>query len=258
MCATVGADVGAVASERVSDHARMPARAHPSVPHLVATLRSVLAASQACPQCERAPAGPDGPCGRCRSRALAPVRDGDVVQLGGYGSELGRLVRAAKFAGWDRALDHLVAALASGLDGAIEGRPELARAPLVAVPSHEARRRARTVHLASHLARALAAQRPRHRAVEALRRRRNDPARSSLRRAERDVGMADAFEVRPPWTHVLRGRTVVVVDDVLTTGSTLRSVRAALGRYGVAVGLVVVVAGPGGARPRPGGDATLE
>ncbi|HHY51054.1 MAG TPA: ComF family protein, partial [Alphaproteobacteria bacterium] len=62
------------------------------------------------------------------------------------------------------------------------------------------------------------------------------------RRTRRQVGLsadarqrnvAGAFAVRPDALARLRGRGVVIVDDVITTGSTARALTRALNRAGI-------------------------
>lgn len=229
------------------------ARSH--VTSLLGTLRAWLALRVPCPQCASAPAGPDGPCRACRERPLRARRDGDVIALGGYGGGLGSLVRAAKFAGAPRAIDHLCAALAEALREAVRDDPVLRAAPLVPVPSHPRRRRSRGSDTALRVATGVAAHAPGHRVIEALVRRRLDPPQSTRRRAERHGSVDGAFAVRAPWRSALRGRRVVLVDDVLTSGTTARAAGAALAEAGAEAALLLVVAGPGATAPRIGATA---
>ena len=213
----------------------------------ISGVRGWLAGRSLCPQCGAAPAGADGPCSVCRERRLVARRDGDVLSLGGYGSWLGRLVRTAKFQGAPSAIDHLCAPLAAALAEAVRADARLHAAPLVPVPSHPRRRRARGSDIVQRLATGIAAHAPGHAVVNALARSRPDPPQSTRRRTERDANVSGAFEVRGPWRAALRGRHVVVVDDVLTTGATARAACAALGRVGAEAMLLLVVAGPGAA-----------
>lgn len=98
---------------------------------------------------------------------------------------------------------------------------------VVPVPLHRARRRARGFNQAADLARHLG--RP---VVHALARVRNTPTQTALPAAARLENVSDAFDVRRE-AATLRGRTVVLVDDVRTTGATLQSCARVLREAGV-------------------------
>ncbi|WP_231714969.1 ComF family protein [Enhydrobacter aerosaccus] len=53
-----------------------------------------------------------------------------------------------------------------------------------------------------------------------LRRRRWTGSQAGLAASERRHNVSKAFEVHPRWTGKLKGKVVVLVDDVLTTGAT--------------------------------------
>ncbi|MGZ6589748.1 MAG: ComF family protein, partial [Solirubrobacteraceae bacterium] len=76
--------------------------------------------------------------------------------------------------------------------------------------------------------------------ARALMRVRHTPQQARLDRAARQVNVAGAFRVRVPGR--VRGRRVVLVDDVCTTGATLAACVAALREAGAAEVRAVVVA----------------
>ena len=88
---------------------------------------------------------------------------------------------------------------------------------LVPVPLHPTRRRARGFNQALDLARHLG--RP---VRKALRRVRATPTQTGLPAAQRHRNVRDAFAMAPR-TPSLSGATVVLVDDVSTTGATLEA-----------------------------------
>ena len=67
-----------------------------------------------------------------------------------------------------------------------------------------------------------------------LLRTRHTPAQSDLSRAERLRNVRGAFAVEPLRAQELRGRRVVLVDDVMTTGASLHAAATALRQAGAA------------------------
>jgi ComF family protein len=98
----------------------------------------------------------------------------------------------------------------------------------VPVPLHPARRRSRGFNQAADLARHVGLP-----VVHALSRARNTPTQTALPAADRAANVAQAFR---PTRHLgrLRGKTVLLVDDVRTTGATLEACGAVLKEAGVA------------------------
>jgi len=205
-------------------------------------MRALFAALSRCPHCGEKPAGPDGPCLPCLARSWQAVRDGDVISLGTYVGPLGSLIRAAKFAGAERAVDHLAAPLARGLAEAVAAEAALERAVLVPVPSHPSRVRQRGSDLPLRLAQALARLNTQHRVARAVVRPRPAPPQSRLLRRDRHTHVHAAFETPARWHSRLRGRRCVIVDDVITSGATVRAVADALALAGAEPSLVVAIA----------------
>jgi ComF family protein len=168
-------------------------------------------------------------CARCLREGEPPDacrrHRGDLVRAGWlYDESVSRLVHAIKFDG----RPGLVRSVAGPLAEAVRAggaRPDL----IVAVPLHAARRRERGYDQAARLAEALAAPLGAPFVPGLLERTRATRAQSGLSATTRRQNVRGAFRVARPAG--LPGRTVLVVDDVLTTGATLvecmETVRAA-------------------------------
>jgi ComF family protein len=159
-------------------------------------------------------------CPRCRRRRSAVDLGGAV---GAYEGALRDVIHALKYEGrrtLARPLGQLMAAYGARLlDGADCAVP---------VPLHRRRRRARGFNQAAELARALGLP-----VVDALVRVRATSSQTDLPAAQRHRNVRGAF--RAAGAGFLRrgraavgGRTIVLVDDVCTTGATLEACAAAL------------------------------
>ncbi len=176
-------------------------------------------------------------CGRCRARPPAYDR---LLALWRYEPPLDAVVRGLKFGRLDYLGRHLGLALAAAF--LPELGPDLGVPSIdlvVPVPLHWRRRLRRGYNQAERIARPLAAALGRPLAP-ALARRRATPPQSALGRPERLANPRRAFRARA--RHDLDGRTVLLVDDVATTGATLDAAAAALKRAGAAAVIAMVAA----------------
>jgi ComF family protein len=110
------------------------------------------------------------------------------------------------------------------------------------MPMAPARLRERGFNQALELARRLA---PAKTDATLLLRTRDTPAQIGLARAERLRNLRGAFAVEPLRASQLQGRSIVLVDDVMTTGASLFSAAAALRLAGAAHVTAVVFARTG-------------
>jgi competence protein ComFC len=102
---------------------------------------------------------------------------------------------------------------------------------VIPVPLHPRKRKTRGFNQVEIIARELGRAKGLPLRGEVLRRVRNIPAQTSLDAAARKRNVAAAFAVRRP--DVLRGQRVLLVDDVYTTGATIRECCRTLLRAGV-------------------------
>lgn len=113
---------------------------------------------------------------------------------------------------------------------------------LVPVPLHRRRLFLRRFNQAAELCRALAALTGHEIVYEAVRRIKPTRQQIGLTRAGRKRNLAGAFHVPPAARAKIKDRTVVLVDDVLTTGATVEALARLLKRHGAAHIHVVTLA----------------
>jgi ComF family protein len=104
---------------------------------------------------------------------------------------------------------------------------------LVPVPLHRLRQLHRRYNQSAELARAIGRLTGLPVDPPLLRRVRATPRQVGLSAAARSRNVAGAFAVHPDALARLRGRGVVLVDDVVTTGATVNAVTRALNRAGI-------------------------
>jgi ComF family protein len=197
---------------------RAPATASGLCPDCRDDLPAVPAAR--CPVCA-SPTGTGATCGPCLRNP--PAFDA-VVAAAPYAFPVDALVHALKYG-------HRLAAsipLASVLADAVqhESLPDL----IVPVPLSRERLMARGFNQALEIARALPAPLGARIAATVLERRRDTAPQATLSQAERAQNVRDAFDC----TGNVRNATVVLLDDVMTTGATLHAAASALRRAGAA------------------------
>lgn len=165
--------------------------------------------------------GLGGDCPYCEGKGLYPFDR--IVALGMFRDPLRHLIYSVKYRGqWtlaerlaDRLLEH---ESAKGLLSDVDC--------VVPVPLHAVRHIGRGFNQAEVIARRLAKRCGLRFARAAIRLRNTDSQIHLHSRAKREENLKDAFGLvkeRP-----IRGRHVVIVDDVTTTGATLRSLARTL------------------------------
>lgn len=177
-------------------------------------------------------------CGACRRQ---PPPYSRLLAGWYYEPPLDAVMLAYKF----RRLDYLGQQLGQRLAARL--RAELSEVDgIVPVPLHWRRHWQRGFDQADLLARAIARGLGKPR-VPALRRRRATVPQSRSSRSDRQRNLDDAFGLRR-WSPPIVGRRLALVDDVVTTGSTLEAASRCLVAAGVVEVLAVVVA----RTPEPG------
>lgn len=203
-----------------------------------------------CAQLLEASSGPR--CGRCALRLPPGRADGEAcgaclkspppwtraVAALDYRFPWDRLVQDFKF---QERLE-LAALLSEQLDHALSRHgPDAAPDLLLPVPLAPARLRQRGYNQSLELARQLARRRQWRLSHRTLLRLRHDSPQAGLPLAQRQHHLRGAFAVLDP-DQQLRGRRVALLDDVMTSGATLREATGTLLRAGAAEVQVLVVA----------------
>lgn len=196
--------------------------------HLAGELVGAFLAPPRCASCERRVTLLCSFCGPCAASVhRASVGGPDGFAAYGYGGALGRAITKFKY---ERRPD-LARPLADLLWRALEPHAADTRDALVIpVPLHPLRLAERGYNQSALLARRLARRLGAPIAPLALARTRDTAKQASLDREGRTCNVAGAFVARRPAELV--GRTVLLVDDVRTTGATLDACAEALHRAG--------------------------
>ena len=186
--------------------------------------KNLFATAGSCPQCGLPSSGLAGPCGRCLQKPPPWQR---LVAINDYRPPLSQLIHRFKFSGHPE----LAATLARLLLLAVRERTDLpAPEQIVSVPLWQRRHWRRGYNQSELLCVALARwlgvdYRPR-----AITRIRSTATQHQLSARLRKHNLRNAFQLELP----VRGRHMVIVDDVVTTGSTVAEISRLLLRNGAA------------------------
>lgn len=197
-------------------------------------------AGACCPGCGEIGAGPQEQpllCGRCREK---PRPWGRLLAYGPYDGVLRELILAYKF---EARLDlgrRLQECALAAFERGLRDYPELAACQaLVPVPLHPRRLLMRGFNQSRELARLVSARSGLPILQQALSRVRRTVPQMELKREERAENIRGAFAAREEY---VAGRAVLLVDDIMTTGSTLEECARALLQAGAARVDVLVLA----------------
>lgn len=195
---------------------------HAAGPDLVCTacLDVLPHQAQSCPVCAIPVVG-GLICGRCQRQA--PAFDATTAALS-YVFPVDRLIRALKYR-------HRLAVAGFFAQVLLPlAPPEGPPAVIVPMPLHLTRLRQRGFNQAAEIARPLARAWGLPLELNGVWRVRDTAAQASLPWTERRVNMRGAFRCDVSF----RGKTVVVIDDVMTTGATLDELARTLKSHGAA------------------------
>jgi len=199
---------------------------------LAGALAAELIAEARCALCD-VPVGAAVPsrafCARCepppRPPLTAELRCGlRMIALDGYEGALATVVKKLKYEG----RTDLARPLGRRLSDAVHASWPILPEVVVAVPLHPKRLAERGYNQSALVARELAKSLELPFSSRALARLRSTKQQASLDKRERESNVAGAFEARARAHAHLRGKRILLVDDVVTTGATVIEAAAAL------------------------------
>jgi len=170
-----------------------------------------------CPICAAPLATPAPACGQCLARP--PAFDATFANWR-YGFPLDSVVQALKFRRRLASADFLARGMLAG--------PHPEGDLLVPVPLSAARLRERGFNQAMEIARPLARALGLPCDAAHLKRRRDTPPQSRLPWQRRAANVRNAFECTADYS----GRSIILVDDVMTSGATLEAIARVLKDHG--------------------------
>jgi ComF family protein len=103
---------------------------------------------------------------------------------------------------------------------------------VVAIPLHKLKQRERGYNQSVYIAKGISETTsiPVHTTL--LRRKRYTETQTKLDINQRKANVSDAFEIHPKSAHLLKGKSFILVDDIITTGSTISECGRILKQHG--------------------------
>ncbi|WP_243395719.1 ComF family protein [Sphingomonas oleivorans] len=179
-------------------------------------------ACAACAEPFEQDAGPEARCGACL--ADPPAYDAMAAAVA-YGEIARRVALRLKYGG----RPGLAETIARQLERHASGAADMLVAP---VPLHRWRIWRRGYNQSALIARALVRRTGGTLALDLLERRKATPVLRGLGPAARVKAVRGAFILSPRWKELVKGRAVLLIDDVYTTGATANACAKALRRAG--------------------------
>ena len=155
--------------------------------------------------------------GRCDDCATSPPRYGKLRAIAFYQTTLQQAVHLFKFRKKKAFASHLIQLINAHIPVDCNISEYDAVLP---IPIHKKRLQERGFNQAMLLADGIAKAEGLPVLADALVRKRHTVAQSSLDKAARQQNIVGAFEVRNP--DAIRGKRLLIIDDVFTTGATIR------------------------------------
>ncbi|MGD1904702.1 MAG: ComF family protein [Leptolyngbyaceae cyanobacterium] len=203
--------------------------------------------AQQCPLCDRASSQPL--CPSCyqklqQCQLQQPVTSAagalQILAWGTYHQTLKRVLAALKY---DRHLS-LAMPLGRALGQQWQRHPIRTRRPplVVPIPLHAEKRRDRGFNQAALIAKAFCRQTGLRQLEHGLQRQRATSPQFGLGPEQRQQNLTDAFRLGTGWQRYPADQPVLLLDDIYTTGATVRSAATTLRRHGRSVCGVAVCA----------------
>ena len=157
--------------------------------------------------------------GRCDECATSPPRYGKLRSIAFYQTTLQQAIHLFKFEKKQIFAQHLVQLIKAHIP---TDCPVAKYDFILPVPIHKKRLRERGFNQATLLAKGIAQVEGVPILTDMLVRHRHTVAQSSLGMEARQQNIIGAFEIRNP--HVIHNKRILIIDDVFTTGATVREV----------------------------------
>ena len=175
-------------------------------------------------------------CGNCGGRGIRGVAG--TRSLFVYTQGARELLHGAKFGGRTRLLSEVLELAWQRYDGQVNpagliGVDPLEVSCLIPVPLSPARFFIRGVNQAEVLAHCLSRLSGVPHIPDLVHKVRNTPSQSGLSRRQRELNVKGAFRVNRRQAEKVRGKSVLLVDDLITTGATVGEMAKVLRRAGV-------------------------
>ncbi|MBI5215880.1 MAG: ComF family protein [Ignavibacteriae bacterium] len=104
---------------------------------------------------------------------------------------------------------------------------------LIPIPLHQLKRRERGYNQSEYICKGISTVTNIPVASSLLKRVRYTQSQTKLNQQERSENVTGAFRLASKWKTILKGKKVILVDDVVTTGATMRSCASELKYFGV-------------------------